>query len=61
MGSHTLAAQVTPEFLQFSAERGNDLRSILKPGCRWCLCSSRWKEALVAFRSGQVGREAVPR
>lgn len=61
MGSHTLAAEVTPQFLQFSADRGNDLRSILKPGCRWCLCASRWKQALTAFRNGEVGRETVPR
>lgn len=60
-GSHTLAAQVTPQFLEFSAGRGNDLRSILTPGCRWCLCVSRWKEALDAYRGGQVAREAVPR
>ncbi|CAO1633425.1 unnamed protein product [Sympodiomycopsis kandeliae] len=59
-GSHTLAAKVTPEFLQFSADRGNDLRSILKPDCKWCLCVSRWKEALTAYRSGQVGKETVP-
>lgn len=59
-GSHTLAGQVTPEFLRFSASRGNDLRSILSPGCRWCLCVSRWKEALDAYRGGEVGREAVP-
>lgn len=60
-GSHTLAAQVTPQFLEFSANRGNDLRSILSPGCKWCLCVSRWKEALTAYRSGEVEKSAVPR
>ncbi|CAO1623641.1 unnamed protein product [Parajaminaea phylloscopi] len=59
-GSHTLAGQVTPEFLSFSASRGNDLRSILSPGCRWCLCVSRWKEALDAYRAGEVSKAAVP-
>ncbi|PWN18760.1 hypothetical protein BCV69DRAFT_284745 [Microstroma glucosiphilum] len=59
-GSHTLAAQVTPEFLEFSKSRGNDLTSILSGGCKWCLCVTRWKEALTAYRSGEVGRSAVP-
>ncbi|MCJ1297296.1 hypothetical protein MMC08_000082 [Hypocenomyce scalaris] len=40
---------VTNEFLDFSASRGNDLRSIgLTGGCKWCLCTNRWKEALNA-------------
>ncbi|PWN43816.1 hypothetical protein IE81DRAFT_321988 [Ceraceosorus guamensis] len=60
-GSHVLAAQVTDDFLKFSASRGNDLRPILKDGCRWCLCASRWFESVKAFRDGQVGRESVPK
>ncbi|MCJ1479603.1 hypothetical protein MMC13_008289 [Lambiella insularis] len=37
---------LTNEFLDFSASRGNNLRDIgLKDGCKWCLCTSRWKEA----------------
>ncbi len=55
-GVHVVCAHVTDEFLQFSASRGNDLRSPmpaygfpgLKPGDRWCLCAARWKEALDA-------------
>ena len=61
-GNHSIAAVLTPEFLAFSKARGNDLGSIgLTGGCRWCLCVSRWKEALDAFRRGEVGRQAVPR
>ncbi|MFN9028870.1 MAG: DUF2237 family protein [Betaproteobacteria bacterium] len=56
VGSHTVCAQVTAEFLQFSLARGNDLLTPrpqfrfpgLKPGDRWCLCAMRWQEALVA-------------
>lgn len=52
-GVHTVCAQVTSEFLQFSKQRGNDLITPapqyqfpgLKPGDRWCLCASRWEEA----------------
>lgn len=42
-GNHAVAAEVSEEFLTFSASRGNDLRSIgLKGGCKWCLCVSRY-------------------
>lgn len=55
-GAHVICAQVTEEFLAFSKARGNDLSTPvpafnfpgLKPGDRWCLCASRWKEALDA-------------
>ncbi|KAK5163842.1 hypothetical protein LTR04_002227 [Oleoguttula sp. CCFEE 6159] len=48
-GNHSIAAEVTTEFLEFSASRGNDLRTIgLTGGCKWCLCASRWKEAFDA-------------
>jgi uncharacterized protein len=55
-GTHVVCARVTQEFLIFSLERGNDLMTPrpeyrfagLKPGDRWCLCASRWKEALDA-------------
>ena len=50
-GNHSVAAEVTDEFLDFSADRGNNLRSAgLTAGCKWCLCASRWKEALLARR-----------
>lgn len=55
-GSHTVCAVVTADFLRFSKSRGNDLSTPapqfgfpgLKPGDRWCLCASRWREALQA-------------
>lgn len=55
-GVHTVCAIVTDAFLRFSRERGNDLMSPaprfgfpgLRDGDRWCLCVSRWKEALDA-------------
>jgi uncharacterized protein len=56
LGSHLVCVRVTAEFLSFSRSRGNDLNtpqpqnrfSGLKPGDRWCLCASRWREALEA-------------
>lgn len=55
-GRHLVCAQVTAEFLAFTAARGNDLISPrpeyrfpgLKPGDFWCLCALRWSEALEA-------------
>jgi len=55
-GAHVICAEMTAEFLEFSKSRGNDLITPaprfgfpgLKPGDRWCLCASRWKEALDA-------------
>jgi uncharacterized protein (DUF2237 family) len=50
-GVHTVCAQVTAEFLQFTRAQGNDLGTAtpyfpgLKPGDRWCLCAGRWLEA----------------
>ncbi|KAL1296590.1 hypothetical protein AAFC00_000086 [Neodothiora populina] len=59
-GNHSIAAEVTDEFLKFSAEQGNDLRTIgLKGGCKWCLCVSRWKEAFDA--RGKEGDKIVPK
>lgn len=56
VGRHTVCSVVTDEFLSFSKARGNDLtRAVpggsfpgLKGGDKWCLCVTRWKEALDA-------------
>jgi len=56
IGRHVVCTQLTAEFLAFSKARGNDLSTPrpefgfagLKPGERWCLCASRWQEALEA-------------
>jgi uncharacterized protein (DUF2237 family) len=55
-GMHTVCAEMTKEFLQFSRRVGNDLSTPvpewrfpgLKPGDRWCLCLPRWLQALEA-------------
>ncbi len=56
VGSHTVCAVVSAEFLALQRRLGNDLSTPrpeygfpgLKPGDRWCLCAARWKEALDA-------------
>ena len=55
-GSHLICARVTDAFLTFSKSRGNDLSTPrpdyrfkgLEAGNRWCLCATRWAEALAA-------------
>lgn len=52
-GVHTVCVQATEEFLEYSRSVGNDLSTPnamfdfpgVKPGDKWCLCASRWKEA----------------
>ena len=53
VGTHVVCAEMTEEFLTYTASRGNDLSTPvpvynfpgLKPGDNWCLCVSRWREA----------------
>jgi uncharacterized protein len=62
IGSHTVCAVMTAAFLDFSKSRGNDLSTPvpalgfpgLKSGDRWCLCASRWQEALEAGQAPRV-------
>jgi uncharacterized protein (DUF2237 family) len=66
VGSHTVCAVMTAEFLAFSKSRGNDLSTPrpelgfpgLKPGDRWCLCAPRWQEALAAGQAPRVALRA---
>ena len=67
VGSHTVCAVMTAEFLAFSKARGNDLSTPmpqfgfagLKPGDRWCLCAPRWQEAFAAGRAPRVALRAT--
>lgn len=66
-GLHTVCAQVTEEFLLYSKKQGNDLITPmpmfnfpgLKPGDKWCLCVSRWLEALQAGFAPPIILEAT--
>ncbi|MCB0995356.1 MAG: DUF2237 domain-containing protein [Acidimicrobiales bacterium] len=67
VGVHVVCAVMTDDFLEFSRSRGNDLStprpefgfSGLVPGDRWCLCASRWQEALEAGSAPSVVLEAT--
>ncbi len=61
-GLHTVCVEATAEFLAYSRAVGNDLSTPvphyefpgLQPGDRWCLCVTRWKEALEAGMAPNV-------
>lgn len=69
VGSHTVCAVVTDEFLAFSRSRGNDLSTPrpefgfpgLRTGDGWCLCAARWREALEAGCAPRVRLKATHR
>ncbi len=54
VGLHLICAEVTEEFLHHQKTTGNDLVTPrpeygfagLNPGDKWCVCLSRWKDAL---------------
>ena len=61
-GIHTVCVVLTDAFLTFSAGAGNDLSTPrpeygfagLNAGDQWCLCASRWTEALEAGAAPRV-------
>ncbi|WP_291777166.1 DUF2237 domain-containing protein [Cecembia sp.] len=67
LGTHTVCAVMTREFLEFSLSRGNDLITPrpeyvfpgLKPGDKWCLCASRWVEAYKVGLAPNIVLEAT--
>ena len=67
VGSHTVCARVTADFLAFSRSRGNDLSTPrpeyrfkgLVEGDRWCLCAARWLEAFEAGMAPPVVLEST--
>ncbi len=67
-GVHVVCAEVTEEFLAYTKGLGNDLSTPLpapstfpglKPGDKWCLCASRWKEAYDAGYAPKVVLEST--
>ena len=66
-GRHLVCAVMTDEFLDFSMEMGNPLKTPmpqynfpgLNAGDKWCLCALRWKEAYQAGVAPKVDLEAT--
>jgi uncharacterized protein (DUF2237 family) len=66
-GLHTVCAEMTAEFLDFSRRAGNDLSTPvpeygfpgLQAGDLWCLCVTRWQEAFEAGCAPRVRLSAT--
>lgn len=64
-GVHIVCAKVTADFLAYTKAQGNDLSTPnpyfpgLQPGDHWCLCVSRWKEALKDGHAPPIVLEAT--
>nr|WP_245821292.1 DUF2237 domain-containing protein [Geodermatophilus pulveris] len=62
VGSHTVCAVVSTEFLALQRELGNDLTTPrpeygfpgLRPGDRWCVVAARWMQAYQAGAAAGV-------
>jgi hypothetical protein len=62
LGSHTVCAVVSAEFLAFQRQVGNDLSTPrpeygfpgLRPGDRWCVVAIRWLQAYSAGAAAGV-------
>ena len=67
LGSHTVCALVTVEFLMFLRTIGNDLVTPspqhgfpgLKPGDSWCVCANSWYQAYEMGKACQVKLEST--
>ena len=66
-GQHSVCAQMTEVFLEYSAAQGNDLMTPapeynfpgLKAGDFWCLCLGRWIEAYKAGVAPKIKLEST--
>lgn len=66
-GLHLICCQVNEDFLRHQYEIGNDLITPrpqwlfpgLKPGDRWCVCITRWKQSLDEGKACPVHLEAT--
>lgn len=67
VGLHTVCVKVTRDFLDFSVLDGNDLVTPhlefgfrgLEPGDKWCVCVTRWKDALERGVAAPIDLEAT--
>ena len=67
LGTHTVCALMTDEFLEYSSAVGNDLSTPrpefyfpgLVAGNRWCLCAMRWEQAHRAEKAPKLYLKAT--
>ena len=67
IGSHTVCAKVTQEFLEFLQSLGNDLLTPapehgfpgLKEGDCWCVCAGSWRQAYFMGKACEIYLEST--
>ena len=58
-GNHLVCAKMNKKFLDFTASMGNNLRSVVEEGDKWCLCQERWLEAYNNSKAPKVIKSAT--
>lgn len=53
-GNHLVCAKVNKKFLDYTAKKKNNLRSVVKEGDKWCLCIGRYLEAKRAKKAPKL-------
>ena len=53
-GSHLVCAKMDEAFLKYTASKGNDLNSVVKPGDKWCICQDRYYEAYLNNKAPKI-------
>ena len=59
IGNHLVCAKIDKQFLDYSALMGNNLRSVVKEGEKWCLCQDRYYEAYKSNKAPKVIKNAT--
>ena len=59
LGKHHVCAKMDKKFLDYTASKNNDLRSVIKEGDKWCLCEMRYYNAALNGAAPLVIKEAT--
>lgn len=58
-GNHLVCAKMDKKFLDFTANQGNNLRSVVKEGDKWCICQDRYYEAYQSNKHPKIIKKAT--
>ena len=60
-GKHLVCAKVNKKFLDYTAKKGNNLRSVVKEGDKWCLCVDRYLQSKTAKKAPKLIKKSTHR
>lgn len=58
-GKHLVCAKMTKEFLDYTENLGNPLRSVVNEQDKWCICEDRYLQAFKANKAPPVYQKAT--